>query len=60
MMQSAAGTAVEFTMVPSDAFAAEMGLQMGNTSGNKRERENDEEDEASKRARTGPTITPLN
>ncbi|KAJ9102508.1 hypothetical protein QFC21_002908 [Naganishia friedmannii] len=59
MMQSAAGTAVEFTMVPSDAFAAEMGMQMGNT-GNKRERENDGEDEASKRARTGPTVTHLN
>ncbi|KAJ9121672.1 hypothetical protein QFC22_002292 [Naganishia vaughanmartiniae] len=59
MMQTAAGTAVEFTMVPSDAFAAGIGLQMGNT-GNKRERENDEEDETSKRARTGPTVTPLN
>lgn len=59
MLQSAAGTAVEFTMVPSDTFAAEMGMQMGNM-GQKREREKDEEEESSKRARTGPTVTPLN
>ncbi|KAJ9096579.1 hypothetical protein QFC19_007111 [Naganishia cerealis] len=59
MMQNATGTALEFTMVPSDAFAAEMGLQMASTR-SKRDRDNDQEDEASKRARTGPTVTALN
>lgn len=51
MMQTAASTAVEFTMMPSDAFAAGMGLAAGNVA-NKRDREDEQEGESSKRAKT--------
>jgi hypothetical protein len=56
MMQTAASTAVEFTMMPSDAFAAGMGMAAGNVV-TKRERENDEEGESSKRAKTANNDT---
>lgn len=51
MMQTAASTAVEFTMMPSDAFAAGMGLAAGNVA-NKRDREDEQDGESSKRAKT--------
>lgn len=54
MMQTAANTAVEFTMMPSDAFAAGMGLAAGNVT-TKRDREDGQDGESSKRAKTNST-----
>lgn len=55
IMQTAANTSVEFTMMPSNAFAAEMGMAMGNIH-TKRGREGDQEDESSKRAKISPIM----
>ena len=55
IMQTAAGTAFEFTMMPSNAFAAEMGTAMGNQHV-KRGREGEQEGETSKRAKISPLM----
>lgn len=55
IMQSAANTSVEFTMMPSNAFAAEMGMAMGNMH-MKRGREGEQDDENSKRAKISPLM----
>ena len=54
-MQTAANTSLEFTMMPSNAFAAEMGMAMGNVH-MKRGREGDQDGESSKRAKISPLM----
>lgn len=54
-MQTAGNTAVEFTMMPSNAFAAGMGMATGNVN-TKRERDDEQEGESSKRAKISPLM----